>query len=127
LDIEEFYDENIARRASEEFEYGTDWSAANGARSELSWVETTGELYTMTVPVEPIIKDMFGDQHLQSLPTKLLTVEVLGVVATRAELDLLLHGWASAMGQPDSLQWVRDRLARGPASPSAGDDAEGGG
>ena len=123
MDIEEFYDENPARRGSEEFEYGSDWSDANGARLELSWVESTGELYTMMEPVEPIISDMFGDEHLQSMPTRLLVVEVLGVVAPRRQLDVLLHGWADAMGQADSLSWVRDRLAHGPATPGL-EDAE---
>jgi hypothetical protein len=114
VDVEEFYDENPARRGSAEFEYGTDWSDANGARLELSWVESTGELYTMMEPAEPIISDMFGDQHLQAMPSTLLVVEILGVVATRAELDVVLHGWANAMGKPNSLSWVRDRLAHGP-------------
>ena len=121
MDVEEFYDENPARRGSEEFEYGSDWSDANGARLELSWVEATGELYTMMEPSEPIITDMFGDQHLQAMPSKLLVVEVVGVVATRPELDVLLRGWTNAMGKPNSLSWVRDRLADGPATSGADD------
>jgi hypothetical protein len=119
LNIEEFYDENPARRTSEEFEYGRDWSDATGARAELSWIEATGELYAMTEPVEPLVADMFGDEHLQKLPTNLLTVEVLGVVSTRAELDHLLAGWATAMGAPNSLAWVRERLASGPIAADA--------
>jgi hypothetical protein len=113
VDIEEFYDENPARRASAEFEYGSDWSDATGARWALSWVKATGELYVMTEAVEPIITDMFGDEHLQRMPTKLLTVLVLGVVDTRARLDQVLAGWSNAMATPESLAWVRDRIAHG--------------
>jgi hypothetical protein len=113
LDIEEFYDENPARRASGEVEYGRDWSDANGGRCELSWVEATGELYLMAEPVEPIISDMFGDERLQSLPTSLVTVEVLGVVEGRSSVDQLLSGWSDAMRTPNSVSWVRDRLANG--------------
>jgi hypothetical protein len=68
----------------------------------------------MTEPVEPIIADMFGDEHLQAMPTKLLTVEVLGMVATRVEVEHLLSGWGNAMIEPGSLAWVRDRLVYGP-------------
>jgi len=41
-----------------------------------------------------------------------VTVEILGTVATRAEIDQLLAGWERVMEKgPDSLQWVRERLA----------------
>jgi hypothetical protein len=114
MDIEEFYDENPARRASEEFEYGRGWSDASGARWELSWVEATGELYAMAEPVEPIVSDMFGDVNLQAMPTKLVTVEVLGVVAPRTEVERLLWGWTSVMSSSGSMAWVRERVAHGP-------------
>lgn len=114
MDIEEFYDENPARRSSAEFEYGSDWSDATGARWALSWVQATGEVYVMNEAVEPIITDMFGDEHVQRMPTKLLTVLVLGVVETRGQLDQILAGWSDAMATPDSLAWVRDRLDHGP-------------
>jgi hypothetical protein len=110
VDIEEFYDENPARRDSEELEFGRDWSDANGTRCELSWVQATGELYLMTEPVEPIIADMFGDEHLQRMPTKLVTVEVLAVVPTRGAVDELLAGWEDKMTGPSSVAWVRERL-----------------
>ena len=121
VDIEQFYDKNPARRASEEFEYGSDWSDAAGLRWGLSWVKATGELYAMTEAAEPIVTDPFGDEHLQRMPTKLLTVRVLGVVDTRARLDQILSGWANAMGMADGLAWVRDRLAHGP--PAGSQDA----
>jgi hypothetical protein len=117
MDIAEFYDADPARRGSQEFEYGRDWTDGDGNRTEVSWIAATGELYAMREPVEPIVADMFGDEHLQRMPTRAVTVEVLGVVADRAELDRLLAGWGNAMPKPDSLSWVRDRLAHGPAAP----------
>ena len=109
------------RRASEEFEYGSDWSDAAGVRWGLSWVKATGELYAMTEPREPIVRDPFGDEYLQRMPTKLVTVRVLGVVETRPRLDQILSGWTNAMGTADSLAWVRDRVAHGP--PAGSQDA----
>jgi hypothetical protein len=57
---------------------------------------------------------MFGDERLQAMPTALVTVEVLGVVAGRDEVQHLLAGWSSVMARPGSLAWVTDRLAHGP-------------
>jgi hypothetical protein len=56
---------------------------------------------------------MFGDERLQAMPTSLLTVEVLGIVEGRSRVDELLSGWAEAMKAPNSISWVRDRLADG--------------
>ena len=114
MDIEEFYDANPARRSSEEFGYGRDWTDANGGRCELIWVEDTGELYAMLEPIEPITGDALGDTFLQELPADSLTVEVLAEVKTRAELDQLLDGWQRAMAEPGSVAWLRERLANPP-------------
>jgi hypothetical protein len=123
MDIEAFYDENPARRASEEFEFGRDWSDATGARCEVSWVRDTGELYVMVEPSEPIIPDGLGDEFLQRMPTKLLTVDLLGVVPTRDALDQTLAGWPSAMPKPNSVAWIRERLAAGPSASTGGHPA----
>jgi hypothetical protein len=114
MDIEEFYDEEPARRSSEEFGYGRDWSDPDAGRAELMWVQSTGELYVMQEPSEPILEDPIGDTYLQSMPASALTVEVLARVPTRGELDQILDGWEAAMVAPDSLAWVRDRLAKAP-------------
>jgi hypothetical protein len=112
MDIEEFYDTDPRRRESEEIEFGREWSDARGMRTELSWVAATGELYTMAEPAEAVEMDPFGDTRVDNLPTELVTVEILGVVPTREEIDGVLAGWEAAMDQgPDSIQWVRDRLA----------------
>ena len=114
MDIEEFYNANPARRSSEEVGYGRDWSDPDGGRCELLWIQATGELYMMREPTEPILADPFGDTVVQSMPSNLLTVEVLAEVKTRAEVDRALAGWETAMGAPRSLAWVRDRLANAP-------------
>jgi hypothetical protein len=110
MDIEEFYDQDPMRRASEEVEYGTDWSDANGGRAELSWIAETGELYVMAEPVEPMGSDGIGDLYVQNLPTEALTVEVLGTFETKETLEQALAGWEAAMTQPNSLEWVRARV-----------------
>jgi hypothetical protein len=111
MDIEEFYDADPRRRESEETEFGREWSDANGARTELSWVADTGELYAMAEPSEPVFMDPIGDTRVPELPTELVTVEVLGIITDRARVDELLAGWESQMSKPNSLQWVRDRLS----------------
>jgi hypothetical protein len=111
MDIEQFYDADPRRRESEETEFGREWSDANGMRTELSWVAATGELYAMAEPSEPVFMDPIGDTRVPDLPTDLVTVEVLGVVNDRDQLQQLLAGWESEMGKPNSLQWVRDRLS----------------
>jgi hypothetical protein len=126
LDIEQFYDANPRRRSSREFEYGRDWSDAAQRRCEVSWIVDTGELYLMSAPVEPILSDMFGDETLQRLPTRSVAVEVLAVVPTHAAVDAMLHGWQEAMGEQDSVKWVRERVTNR-AVPSEGEqptDAE---
>jgi hypothetical protein len=109
MDIEEFYDQDPKRRASEEVEYGTDWTDANGNRVELSWIEDTGELYLMAEPVEPMGSDGIGDLYVQNLPTEAVTVEILGTFPSREALEAKLEGWEAAMAQKNSLEWVRSR------------------
>jgi hypothetical protein len=111
VDIEEFYDEDPRRRTSDEIEYGQDWKDADGVRYEVSWVEETGEVYAMREPDAAIETDPVGDEWVDKLPSDAITVEILGAVAERAELDKLLEGWQDAITQPDSLSWVRGRIA----------------
>jgi hypothetical protein len=112
MDIEEFYDADPRRRESEEIEFGREWSDASGMRTELSWVADTGELYAMAEPAGSVEMDPLGDTRVDDLPTEALTVEILGAVGTREEVDQLLSGWERAMDKsPNSIQWVRDRLA----------------
>jgi len=80
MDIEEFYDQNPARRTSEEFEFGRDWSDGRRQPRRDQLVHDTGELYLMTAPFEPIVASgLPGDEHVPRLPTNKVVVEVLGV------------------------------------------------
>ena len=110
MDIEEFYDADPRRRASDEIEFGTDWTDRQGVRCEISWVTDTGELYVMAEPLEPLGSDGIGDLYVQGMPTDVVTVELLGHCATLEEVEKLLEGWETAMPQPGSLDWVRARV-----------------
>jgi hypothetical protein len=39
-----------------------------------------------------------------------VTVAVVGWIADRDEMERVLEGWESAMGQPDSIRWLVERL-----------------
>jgi hypothetical protein len=99
MDIEEFYDQDPRRRASDEIEFGREWSE-NDRRSEVSWVADTGEVYVMAEPYSR-----------REISTESVTVEVLGVIKGRDAIDSALAGWREAMAKPNSLAWVRERVA----------------
>jgi hypothetical protein len=99
MDIEEFYDQDPRRRASDEIEFGREWSE-NDRRFEVSWVADTGELYVMAEPYSR-----------REISTESVTVEVLGVINGRDAINAALSGWQEAMAQPNSLAWVRERVA----------------
>jgi hypothetical protein len=128
VDIEEFYDENPTRRTSEELEFGRDWSDNVGNHYEVSWVHDTGELYVMGAPVEPLFSDGVGDVFVQSLHTEDVVVTVLATIPERAVVEQTLAGWSKAMGQTNSIDWVRDHVAHrvrsgGAEVPPSPDDA----
>ena len=56
--------------------------------------------------------DPVGDEFVESLHTNVMTVEVLGTVEGRAAVDQLLDGWQDEMVKPNSLSWVRERVAQ---------------
>ena len=99
MDIEEFYDQDPRRRASDEIEFGREWSE-NDLRFEVSWISDTGEVYVMAEPTS---------RH--EISTESVTVEVLGVIKGRDAINSALEGWREAMAKPNSLGWVRGRVA----------------
>jgi hypothetical protein len=99
MDIEEFYDQDPRRRASDEIEFGREWSEG-GLRFEVSWVADTGEVYVMGEPYSR-----------REISTESVTVEVLGVINGQDAINSTLAGWQEAMAKPDSLAWVRERVA----------------
>lgn len=115
MDIEAFYDADPRRRASDELEFGRDWHDQTGNRYELSWVELTGELYTMREPIaDGGWVDSFGDviapSHSGALPPGSVTAHVLAIEPERGQVEAILQGWETAMAQPDSMSWVLQRL-----------------
>jgi hypothetical protein len=99
MDIEEFYDQDPRRRASDEIEFGQEWSE-NGQRFEVSWIADTGEVYVMAEPYSR-----------REISTESVTVEVLAVIEGRDAINSVLAGWREAMAKPNSLGWVRERVA----------------
>jgi len=99
MDIDEFYDQNPTRRASEEIEFGREWSE-NDLQFEVSWIADTGEVYAMAEPLSR-----------REISAESVTVEILAVIHDRAVLDSLLSGWREEMEKPNSLVWVRARVA----------------
>ena len=99
MDIEEFYDQDPRRRASDETEFGREWSE-NDVRFEVSWIADTGEVYIMAEPYSR-----------REISTESVTVEVLGVIKGRDAINSALAGWREAMAKPNSLTWMRARVA----------------
>jgi len=52
-----------------------------------------------------------SERHPKEALTEDLQVEILGVVPDAATVESVLAGWQEAMGQPDSLSWLRSRLS----------------
>jgi hypothetical protein len=118
MDIEGFYAQDERRRHSAELEFGREWQDAGG-RSEVSWVEDTGELYVMREPGGAVTGDAFGDMVVQHVSEHQLGVEVLGIVTGRDAIGAVMSGWEDAMRRPDGLAWLRDRIEH--AGEHAGD------
>jgi hypothetical protein len=115
VDLEAFYDADPRRRHSEELEFGNDWMD-HGARTQVSWVEDTGELYAMRDPLGGLQSDVIGDVRATPVAEEQLAVQVLGVVNGRDTVASVMSGWETAMvADDDSLSWVRDRIAHADA------------
>ena len=99
MDVEEFYEQDPRRQTSDEVDYGRAWSEGD-MQYEVAWVADTGELYAMAEPVSR-----------KAITSAQVTIEVLAVIADRAQVDAALDGWRETMGGPDSLAWVRARVA----------------
>jgi len=98
MDVEEFYEQDPRRRASDEIEFGREWYE-NDMRFEVAWVADTGEVYAMAEPYSR-----------REISTESVTVEILGVIEGRDAVNSVLMGWQDAMSQPESLAWVRARV-----------------
>ena len=99
MDIDEFYEQDPRRQTSDEVEFVREWSE-NGLQYEVAWVADTGEVYAMAEPYSR-----------RAISTESVTVEILGVIEGRDAVNSVLMGWQDAMSQPESLAWVRARVA----------------
>lgn len=99
MDVEEFYEQDPRRQTSDEVDYGRAWWEGD-MQYEVAWIADTGELYAMAEPVSR-----------KGITSAQVTIEVLAVIADRAQVDATLGGWQEAMPQADSLAWVRGRVA----------------
>jgi hypothetical protein len=108
----EFYAENPARARSAEWDYGVHWvddDRLTAARHRVTWIVDTGEviavnLWTGTIAVLGIVPPVGQYPHGVSHPK-------WHVFATQQTVERVLDGWEYECGKPDSLQWVRNRLA----------------
>lgn len=133
MDIDEFYDSDPRRRASDELTFGLNWTSADDADHlwDLFWVRDTGELYLMSKPKPKWLPPFTGERHpghhrsKNGLPPpgpeetsggrlpedEELVVEILAHVASEEEVGRTLSGWEEAVTERDGLAWVRERVA----------------
>jgi hypothetical protein len=98
MDVDEFYEQDPRRQASDELEFGREWHEGE-MRFEVAWVADTGEVYAMAEPYSR-----------RGISAQAVTVEVLGVIEGRDAVSAALNGWQDEMPQPDGLTWVRNRV-----------------
>ncbi len=112
VNVREFYAEDPRRQESEEVTFGLEWrdDEDEAVRYGLHWIEDTREIYVMRqVPGLVAVDPRYGAFNV-SPGNEALQVELLGWAEDRQAIERALDGWRSHMGEPNSLQWVRDRL-----------------
>ena len=112
MDIEEFYDADPRRRPSAEQELGSEWIGADGIQHELNYVEDTGELYVLREPAPHVTEDPFGGLRVTTPPgyENKITVHVIAKIDSVETVHEILEGWQEHMREPNSAQWLGDRL-----------------
>ena len=114
MTVSEFYADE-RRRASREVVFGREWTIDSDPRViySLYWIEDTKEIYVLRGPQAP--PEIFTPYPPNSSAAPFIAgdayeVIVLGRAADEAVLRRTLDGWEEQMGQPNGLQWVRERL-----------------
>lgn len=115
MNVRDFYAEDPRRQESPETAFGDEWRAAEDptALYAVHWIEQTHEIYTFRQPQPPFLTGF--DPRLAmtfTLPLNddALRVELLGWAEARQAIEAALDDWEAHMADPNSLQWVRDRL-----------------
>ena len=65
----------------------------------------------MVEPTVGMSADGIGGLHTSRPSEHDLRVDVLGVINGRPAVEAVMSGWEAAMPEPNSLSWVRDRVA----------------
>ncbi len=95
--LSSFYLADRRRIASREVDIGLWWrEREDGALHRAAWIRDTGELYL--VRLGP--REAGGG-----------AVELLAKIADEDRLERVLRGWRETCGQPESLSWLRERVA----------------
>jgi len=111
VDLKAFYEGDTRRRHSEEFEFGDQWSEG-GELFSIGWIAATGEVYATRLQVGGPMPMFNGTgPSPRATPLRLLQVQVLGIVEDAETISAVMSGWQKAMARPESVAWVRDRLA----------------
>lgn len=115
--IGEFYEADPRRRESVEVPFGDGWTTPADPRAtyRMNYVVDTGEVYLVREPHHGGLLARYLDElHLDSPDLDELQVEVYPQAGGQAALEHRLVGWQEHIGDQDSLDWVRDRLATTP-------------
>lgn len=114
MTVSEFYADE-RRRASPEVVLGREWTIDSDPRVvySLHWIEETEEIYVLRGPQAP--PEVFTPYPPNSSASVFIAddayeVIVLGCASDEAVIRRALDGWEERMAQPNSLQWVRERL-----------------
>jgi hypothetical protein len=107
-----FLDANPRRRSPSDVSFGQRWTK-DGVKLSLAWFPGTGELCLLSSGTTPMnvveaVTNLFG---IGGAVTKDVRVSVIGIL-TREEVESVLSGWREAMRQPDSFDWLVDRLTQ---------------
>lgn len=114
MTVRDFY-RNDRRRASEESTFGVQWTLNADATGlyGVHWLKETKELYLLRGPMTPpFLPDSAGRWNMNAprFADDQYQVILLGTAKRASVVERALKGWRDRMGEPNSLQWVLDRL-----------------
>ncbi|MDQ6749070.1 MAG: hypothetical protein M3010_13325, partial [Candidatus Dormibacteraeota bacterium] len=117
INVRQFYlDER--RRTSREVTFGLEWTSDSDpdAIYGVHWIEATKEIYVLRGPMLPIFVRSINYAYGGTIPPRFADDEyeviVLGTADSRTDIEQALEGWGDQVAKPNSLQWVREQLAK---------------
>jgi hypothetical protein len=114
MTVRDFYRDD-RRRASEESTFGVEWTldADPNCLYGVHWLKETKELYLLRGPITPpFLPDSAGRGNINAprFADDQYEVILLGTAKRASVVERALKGWRDRLGEPNSLQWVLDRL-----------------